>query len=347
MEQLVRQGARAVLDGAGQTVRTGKLAEPPQHVEVELHLGDAATGQRHAAVARAGLDADLADRLRAGAALQVGIDVGAQLLLGRVLLANLADLAADADRHASRLQRTDQTSELRGVVGVHLLLLGHRRPGEVHQRRGVDVDVQEPGRDRLTRQIAQAFELVLGIRCPLRGVELEVIALQEHRRPPPLAQRGGQDDGGVLGRALVGVGHLALGDLEDDRAGIPCHGRRERLPRGEVGRRTHVDRGDGELRHVEVAAAPGAIQVVDRRGAAAERLGCAPDHPASGVTRCRIGVEHGLEDELIHQLAAQRGLIVDVEASVGDGRDAIETGAQIGRGGDAHGLNASEGPRRG
>ncbi len=71
VEQLVRQGRRAVLDGAGQPVVAPRdLAELAQHLEVELDLGHAAVGQRHAAVARAGLDADLATgrRRRASAA---------------------------------------------------------------------------------------------------------------------------------------------------------------------------------------------------------------------------------------------------------------------------------------
>ena len=66
VEQLVGQGRRAVLDGAGQAVLAGDDAELAQDLEVELDLGHAAVGQRDAAVRRPGLDADLGDAAGAG-----------------------------------------------------------------------------------------------------------------------------------------------------------------------------------------------------------------------------------------------------------------------------------------
>ena len=50
VEQLVGQGRRPVLDGPGQPVLAGDDAELAQDLEVELDLGHAAVGQRHAAV---------------------------------------------------------------------------------------------------------------------------------------------------------------------------------------------------------------------------------------------------------------------------------------------------------
>ena len=98
MEQVVGQRAGAVLDGAGEAVATSQLAELAQHLEVELDLGHAAVRQRDAAVARAGLDADLGDAGRAGRArlelAPVALEVRRQLVRRRVLLADLADLAA-------------------------------------------------------------------------------------------------------------------------------------------------------------------------------------------------------------------------------------------------------------
>ena len=110
VEQLVGQRRRAVLDGARQPVLAGDHAELAQDLEVELDLGDAAAGQRHAAVARPGLDADLArcpvaPGRRASSSRAVAVEVGAQLLDRRVLRADLADLAADADRDAVGLER--------------------------------------------------------------------------------------------------------------------------------------------------------------------------------------------------------------------------------------------------
>ena len=52
VEQLVGQGRRAVLDGAREAVLAADGREAPQRLEVELDLGHAAAGQRHAAVAR-------------------------------------------------------------------------------------------------------------------------------------------------------------------------------------------------------------------------------------------------------------------------------------------------------
>src|SRR5487761_2748286 len=65
VEQLVRERARTVLHRAGCPVRPGDLAEHAEHLEVELDLGAATAGERHAAMAGAGLDADLADADRA------------------------------------------------------------------------------------------------------------------------------------------------------------------------------------------------------------------------------------------------------------------------------------------
>ena len=66
MEELVGQGRRAVLHGAGQAVLARHGRQPLERPEVELDLGHAAAGQRHATVAGAGLDADLRQAERDG-----------------------------------------------------------------------------------------------------------------------------------------------------------------------------------------------------------------------------------------------------------------------------------------
>ena len=175
-----------------------------------------------------------------------------------------------------------------------------------------------------------------GIGGPLRGVELEVVALEEDRRAPALAQRGGQDDGGVLGRALVGVGHLALGDLEDDGRRIALERGRERLSRGQVGRGAHVDGRHGEARGVHLAAAAGAVQLVDRGRSAAQRLRRAPDHPARRIAHGRIVLEDRLEGELVHELLAEAALVGHLEAVIGDRGDTGQAGAQVVGGDGAH-----------
>ena len=65
----------------------------------------------------------------------VAVEVGPELLLGRVLLADLADLAADADRDAVRLERPDQRRQLGRPDVVLALLLVDRRLREVDERR--------------------------------------------------------------------------------------------------------------------------------------------------------------------------------------------------------------------
>ena len=126
VEQLVGQRRRAVLHGARQPVRPRDLAELAEDLEVELDLGHAAVGERHAAVARPGLDAHLRDPDRARRArvqlAPVAVEVRLELLDGRVLVADLADLAADADRHAVGLERPDEVRQL-GRPDVVLALL--------------------------------------------------------------------------------------------------------------------------------------------------------------------------------------------------------------------------------
>ena len=64
----------------------------------------------------------------------------------------------------------------------------------------------------------------------------------------------------------------------------------------------------------DLAAAPRAVQLVDRGRSAAERLRRAPDDPARGVAEPGVLVEDGLEDEVVHEQAAERGLVTDGEA---------------------------------
>jgi len=78
-------------------------------------------------VAGAGLDADLGDARDAGtrAPLELGVialEIRAQLFFGRVLLADLADLAADADDQIRRLELADERGDLRRALVVGALL---------------------------------------------------------------------------------------------------------------------------------------------------------------------------------------------------------------------------------
>ena len=78
----------------------------------------------------------------AGAGREVpveAVEIGAQLVGRGVVLADLADLAADGDDQL--LVLADERGQLGGARVVLLLLLVERLEGEVHERGGVDVDV--------------------------------------------------------------------------------------------------------------------------------------------------------------------------------------------------------------
>src|SRR5205807_7313796 len=106
----------------------------------------------------------------------------------------------------------------------------------------------------------------------LRRVELEVVTLQEDRPAPTGPDRGSQDDGRVLRGSLVGVGHLALGDLEDHGARVAGERLAECLPSRQVCGGTDIDGGHGEARRLEFATAPGHVQLMDGGRWAAQRL---------------------------------------------------------------------------
>ncbi len=111
------------------------------------------------------LDADLreAGGVCAGEPIElapVAVEIGAQLLLGRVLLADLADLTADADDDAVALRFADERRDLRRALIVDALLLVDRRQRQVDERRRVDVDVAVADRDRLAGQALRIASVV-------------------------------------------------------------------------------------------------------------------------------------------------------------------------------------------
>ena len=196
----------------------------------------------------------------------VAVEVGAQLLRVRVLRPDLADLAADADRDPVRLERPDQRRQLGGTHVVLALLLIDRRLREVDERRGIDVDVAIAGIDREAAGAPDLLGHRLGVGGVLLGVELVVVALDEHRGAPARRDRPGENGGREVDRALVRVGLLAARDLEDDRADLGAGGGLEGRP-GHVERLgAQVDRRDREARHL--AAATGRVQVLDARATA-------------------------------------------------------------------------------
>ena len=240
---------------------------------------------------RPGLDADLRDaagpRCTSIELAAVPTEVGQQVGDGGVLGADLADLAAHADRDPVGLERADEGGQL-GRAGVVLaLLLVDVRLGEIDQRRRVDVDVAVAGVDR---QPAGAPDLLghrLGIGGVLLGVELVVIALDEDRAAPAGRDRAGEHGRGVVDRALERVRLLAPGELEDDRADVGGGGRLEDGPRHVEGLGPKVDRRHGEPRHL--AARPRLVETLDAGRAGAELLARRPDQPLRGRSRSFVG----------------------------------------------------------
>ena len=288
----------------------------------------------------AGLDADLGDPRQVAPqhALpvlelrHVGSHEGVQLLHGRVALSDLADLAADGDGDSGRLLLPDELGEHRGQVRVELLLLGQRRQGDVDDGRGIDVDIEIPGRDRLAGQVAQGIQLAVGVAGKILGADLIVVALDEDRSLMPLLDRGRQRVAGVFARSLLGVGHLGAGQLEEhDLAVVGARGAVDGA-HGVVGEATHVDGRSGAVG--VFATAGGHVERMDRGGPRAQR-GCGhANEPAGGVPLRPLG-EDGGRDQAIDQPVPESGDVEDLDSGLGrtsarvDADDAVEGPQQV------------------
>ena len=167
------------------------------------------------------------------------------------------------------------------------------------------------------------------ISCRVGGVllgrGLEVVALDEDRPAESLADRRGQDRGHVFGRPLVGVAHLAPGDLEDEGPGVDRPGGPEDGPGRIVGHHAEVHRRDGE-KLGDLAPAPGRVELVDGGRPDAQGLGRLPDDPAGGGLRFRLA-EDGLADEAVHAAGEPR-FTLDRQAVPGFFDDAGQDGEQ-------------------
>ena len=222
VECLLRQRARAVLHRAAEAVlllrHRGEFAEC---LEVHAHLLDRPVRQDDAAVRRAGLHADLgdADRVRIQRLQRalVPLHEGVQFLDGAVLAADLADLAADGDGQVAELEAADEVREVRGERVVDGLLLVQRSLIEVHERRGVDVDVVEARRHLALDQVVHPGDLFVRVLGVILRVDLHMIALDEDGAFVSLADTGGDHLRGELLRPLPGVAEFGAGDLVDER----------------------------------------------------------------------------------------------------------------------------------
>ena len=278
VEHFIRQRAGAMLDRAAGTMKAGALAQVSQRIEIHSHLGLAAVRQQNTAVGCARCHTDLA---QPGVIAQfaqrslVAVNIRVQLRYRRVLFADFADLAAQADGDALRLQVADELGEHGRAQVVFPLLLVQRWRRQRHQGARIDIDVPVAGCHRLLCQrfhlVHRAFRVVL----ILLAVHLKMVALNEDWPPVPLFNGPGDEDSRKLGRFLERVTHLAARDLKNERAGLRTLRRAEGRPPRLVRRKPHIHRRYSAVR--PRIRPPGNVKLVNARRARAHQLAQFPD----------------------------------------------------------------------
>ncbi|OPY92435.1 MAG: hypothetical protein A4E73_01140 [Syntrophaceae bacterium PtaU1.Bin231] len=305
VEGLVRERRCTVLDGAGQSVfLPRRFGQHLQRVEIDLHLGDRPVGQRHAAMGRARLDADLADALDVGPRLlaqfpAIAVHVGAQLLDGTVLPADLADLASHGNGDPLRLEVADHRRQLRGEGEVQFLLSVDGGLREVDQRRGVDVDVVEPRVERFPDQVLDGADLLLRVLRVFPRTDLKMVSLEEEGPPPSGLDRRRRDGGRILGGTLARVVDFRTGDLEDYGTGPGFQGGAEDGLGGVVGDAADVDGRDCEA--ADFPPSHRLVERLDRRGNDAHPDAGPADQPADRLERLAVGAENRRPHEIVDQ----------------------------------------------
>ncbi len=161
-----------------------------------------------------------------------------------------------------------------------------------------------------------------GSAAILLRVHLEVVALDEDRASMSFLDRGGQHGGDVLARALVGVAHLAAGDLEDEGAHVARLRRTEDRACGVVREHAEVDR-----RRREPAGLPAphrGVELLDGGGQDAESRGGLPDGEARLVALRGVGLEDGAPHESLDRAIPKAGWIpFHLCQNVLDGHDGL------------------------
>ena len=188
VESAFGEGGGPVLDGAGNSLPATGGRNFLQHLEVELDPRARAVLGDDAPVGGPRLHAHLRNRL-AVPVLPVSLVKGVELLDGGILFSHLPDLAPDGNFDG--LDSADEFCELRAPFVVVPLLFLDRRPVEHHQRGGIDVDVVEPGLDRLLREI---------LDLPRMGsINVHPSLLPKYRGPTPIqnAILNGDEEVGV------------------------------------------------------------------------------------------------------------------------------------------------------
>ncbi len=236
-------------------------------------------------------------------------------------------LAAQRDDDLPGLRLPYPRREPDGVLVVGPLLRIDRRLVEVDERRRVDIDVVEAGRDRLVDERLDLRELALGVGGHPPGACLQVVALDEERPPPSLVDGGGVHRRCVLGGALRGVAHLGACQLEDDGARIEI----ERCPQdaAKLGiAEPAVDGGHG--RPGPFAAGAGFVERLDGGRPRPEGARGGAQQPVRRGPHLGRAVGAG-GGETSGEIAKLR-LVADIDAMRRDGDDAIERCQELVRG---------------
>ena len=317
VEVFRRQRGRAVLYRAAHAVAAGSRRHLPQGVEVDRHFGDGAVRQDHATVRRSSVHADLRQPALVadpGAERRIeALDERFQLIDGAVLLADFTDLATNGDRHATRLELTNERCQLGAAPVILALLLGQRRERQLDQRGRVDVDVAIARRDRLADELLQAVDHALRIGGVLLRVGLIVIALNEDRTCMALLDRGRHHHRRELFTALVRIAHLAARELEDEGAHVAALCRGNDRAGKVIRHRPHIH---GRHRQIGVLLASSRlVQRIDAGALYADFPTGFPDHPAGHLAHVAF-TEDGRMHKTIDGLAAERRRVLDPQSTV-------------------------------
>ncbi len=304
---------------AARPVIAGALAQHLERIKVHRHLGDGTVRQHDPAVAGARLHADLAQAGQIAAhrrqRLLVAADIGVQLFGRGVLLAHLADLAAQANGHARGFQVAHELGQFRRAQIVVLLLLVQRRRLQRNQRARVNVDVPETGGHGLGDQVLDFLDRAVRVLLIRGRLHLEVVALDKDRPAEAFLDGGGDQTGRKLNRLLIGVAHFAARDLKDDRARVGLHRRTQGRAARVVGGEADIHGGDGAV--FPLPGPAGDVEVVNAARPRAHRLARFPDQPA-GERLDRLRAKDRIAHQGVDVLTAQLLGVQDLNLTVGD-----------------------------
>ena len=157
-----------------------------------------------------------------------------------------------------------------------------------------------------------------------------MVALDEDRAVPSGGDRAGQDGGGVVDRALEGVGLLAARQLQDHCADIGCLGGLVGRPRHVEGLGSKIDRRNREPG--DLAAGSRVVEPLDARRAGTQDLAGLPDQELGGLDSGLVQGKGSGPGDVPDSAVPKRDRVVDDQPIAIEMRTAFEAGKQIGWG---------------